>query len=547
MTPHERIEWSVARTGVGQFGTMGVADAGPLFDWLVTAEKVDPWTAVGRTAFRPVSVTGSTPGPFGEAQVERGESWVTLTSCNEGVSQVTAFAPSLCQFNQATTSIYWIDAQWAFPASAVAECGKPHVLTTTVTRRSNGAPLAGWVVRYTVGSGGSLGYEGGNTVDARTDTMGRASVEVSPSESGGGITQVGVTIIRPQSIGPNALPQVELARGAAAITWTTNAAAATPITPVGPGLTAGPAAPAPYTPSPFGQPPVSPAAPMSSSPAPSLPSTSPTTPAPSSPPPGTSGSTPSPFSPPPAGRPRLDIQMRPTTPEQVAVGQYVGFELTITNRGDGVARNIVIMDSFDKQGLRHDRDQNKEGVIRNAKSVPELAPNASGVVKLDFQVIAPGKYCHNVTVTADGADPVRLPPACVTGTQASLEVKISGEYRRVVGEVASFNVTIQNTGSSPAANVELRVVFDPASALELIPEAQNGIERLPDGSARVQLNGELAVSERRPIRIRCNTRAPSAHACARASVSSMGGGASQDEACLEILQANNGAAPGFGP
>jgi uncharacterized repeat protein (TIGR01451 family) len=239
--------------------------------------------------------------------------------------------------------------------------------------------------------------------------------------------------------------------------------------------------------------------------------------------------------------------MRPTTAEQVAVGQYVGFELTITNRGDGVARNIVITDSFDKAGLRHDRDQNREGVIRNPKSVPELAPNASGVVKLDFQVIAPGKYCHNVTVTADGADPVRLPPACVTGTQASLEVKISGEYRRVVGEVASFNVTIQNTGSSPAANVELRVVFDPASALELIPEAQNGIERLPDGSARVQLNGELAVSERRPIRIRCNTRAPSAHACARASVSSMGGGASQDEACLEILQANNGAAPGFGP
>ena len=86
-------------------------------------------------------------------------------SCTEGVSQVTAFAPELCQFNQATTSIYWIDAQWIFPASVVAECGKPHVLTTTVFRRTNGTPLAGWVVRYTVGSGGSLGYEGGNTVD----------------------------------------------------------------------------------------------------------------------------------------------------------------------------------------------------------------------------------------------------------------------------------------------------------------------------------------------------------------------------------------------
>jgi uncharacterized repeat protein (TIGR01451 family) len=537
MTPHERIEWSVARNGVGQLGNMGLNDEAHLFTRWAAPDKIDPWTAVGRTAFYPVSVTGATPGPFGEAQIERGESWVTLTSCIEGMSQVTAFAPDLAQFNQATTSVYWIDAQWAFPATVVAEAGRPHTLTTTITRRSNGAPLAGWVVRYTVGSGGSLGYEGGNTVDARTDAMGRASVEVSPSESGGGITQVGVTIIHPPTIGPTPLPQVELARGAAAITWRTNPAACPPVAP------AVPAAPAPYTPAPLGPPTSPPPAPMSSSPPPSLPSNGPPAGPPSSlsPTPDTNSPAPAPFTPPPAGRPRLDVQMRATTAEQLAIGQFVGYELTITNRGDGVARNIQVTDSFDA-GLRHEGDKNNEHVIRNSR-IRELAPNDSEIIKLDFQLIAPGRQCHTVTVTADGADTVRLQPTCVTAVQASLEVKISGEHRHIVGEVAAFSATIRNTGSSPAAGVELRVVFDPA--IEVI--AEGDVEKLPDGSALVRLHGDLAPGERRPIRLRGNCRAPSAHACARASVSSMGGAASQDETCLEILPATSSPPPGLGP
>ena len=56
LTPNERIEWSVARNGVGQLGSMGLHDGGQLFTWWVAPEKIDPWTAVGRTAFYPISV-----------------------------------------------------------------------------------------------------------------------------------------------------------------------------------------------------------------------------------------------------------------------------------------------------------------------------------------------------------------------------------------------------------------------------------------------------------------------------------------------------------
>ena len=529
LTPSERIEWSVARNGVGQLGTMGLHGGPQLFTRFVAPEKLDAWTAVGRTAFYPVSVTGTTPGPFGEAQIDRGESWVTLTSCNEGVSQVTAFAPDLCQYNQATTSIYWIDAQWIFPASVVAECGRPHVLTTTVFRRTNGTPLAGWIVRYTVGSGGSLGYEGGNAVDARTDAAGRASVEVSPSQAGGGVTQVGVTIIRPQSVGPSAIPLVELARGAAAITWSANAPA------VAPGLPAAPTAPSlpgpPIGPVPLSPPPTAAPAPVPIGPPPISPE----------PPSNTNITQPSPYTPPPAGRPRLEATLRATSAEQVAVGQYVSYELTITNRGDGVARNIKIVDRFDP-GLRHDGDLNNTHVIEFDKSrIRELAPNDSERFALTFKLVDSGKHCHEVTVTADGSEPA-VQQACVTATQAALEVKISGEHTRVVGDITTFSIAVRNIGTSAAANVVLRVQFDQP----IEPIIESGASRLDDGSVAVQLERELTANERRIFRLQGRCRTQSTHACARASVTASGGVVSQDEACIEILPAISGGAPGVG-
>jgi uncharacterized repeat protein (TIGR01451 family) len=519
MAPNERIEWSVARNGVGQLGNMGLHDGGQLFTWWVAPEKIDPWTAVGRTAFYPISVEGMTPGPYGDAKIDRGESYVTLTSCAEGVSQVTAFAPELCQYNQATTSIYWIDAQWTFPASVVAECGKPHVLTTTVFRRTNGTPLAGWIVRYTVGSGGSLGYEGGNTIDARTDALGHASVEVSPSQSGGGVTQVGITIVRPQTVSPNTIPLVELARGAAAITWSANAPPVAPGIPLGPSAAPSLPPPPPMAPTPLGPPTSGPAPAPSSGPPPSLEPT----------PANTIPTQPSPYTPAPAGRARIEATLRATSPEQVAIGQFVSYELTITNRGDGVARNVKVTDEFDT-GLTH------EGDVRNThnieKPVRDLAPNDSERVTLTFKLVESGRQCHRVTVTADGADPQKL-QGCAAAIQAAIGVKISAPVRRVVGEVAEFSATIRNTGTSPATNVELRVQFDPA----IEPVIESGVSRLDDGSVAIRLDRELAASERRVFRLQGRCRNPSTHACVRASVTALGGAVSQDEACLEILPA----------
>ena len=190
-----------------------------------------------------------------------------------------------------------------------------------------------------------------------TDANGRASVEVSPSGSAGGSTTVNITINRPPQAAPESTPRLEIGRGCAVITWGaagTAVPSAMPAPVVGapvapsavpaPSLPAAPAVPNyPFTPSGGATTPI---------PAPSMPALEPTPQAasPRTTSPGDSYS--APRNEPPAGRPRLDVTLRRLGTEAIAVGDQVGFEVTIVNNGDGIARGINVLDNFDR-GLSH--------------------------------------------------------------------------------------------------------------------------------------------------------------------------------------------------
>jgi hypothetical protein len=541
LVPNERIEWSIARTGVGQFTDMGIRDPSQLLGFWEAPRKVDEWCAIGRTALVPVTLRSGTENPANEVPIFRGESWVTLTSMCEGTSVVAAHAANLCDSNQGTSTIFWVDAQWVFPPSVTVPCGRPHTLTTTVTRRTDGAPLPGFIVRYTVASGASLGYEGGNTVDVPTDGTGRASVEVSPMEQGGGATNVGIVIVRPASVGPNALPRMELGRSGAAIAWSAagpaGAMPASPIPSVGPAM--GPPPPSIGTPPSNSMPPSLP---------PSFPAQNPTAPpantsqpSPYSPPPT------SPYSPPPAasqpsGRPRLDLRMVLVTAEQVAIGEIAGWDLTITNGGDGMARRIKVADTFDK-GLQHLKAPDQTTIYYNAP-IRDLGPGESTTIRLEFKVAEGGQHCHNVTVTAEADDPAtKVDPAtqrgCATGIAPAIGVTMQGERARTVGETTDFTVTVRNTGASAAANVEVAVEFDPA--MEGIVEKE--WQRMQNGGLIMRLDRSLAPGEMRLLQIHAACKSPANNACAKVTVTAAGGANSFDTKCLEIRP----ALPATGP
>ena len=87
------------------------------------------------------------------------------------------------------------------------------------------------------------------------------------------------------------------------------------------------------------------------------------------------------------------------------MGDYVRFEVLVSNRGDGTARRIEVRDRFDR-GLAHPSAKPGEYTIEYL-GMRDLSPGESATLPspLTFQVVAPGQQCHEVTVTADGAAP----------------------------------------------------------------------------------------------------------------------------------------------
>jgi hypothetical protein len=532
LVTNEPINWNLDRCGPGLIANLDGHEAQQAYTWWDPPRRLDNWTATGATAIETVRLYRGTPDPRDDIQLLRGDAVVTVTSCAEGCTTVTACAAEMAGLNQASATIQWVDADWVFPLNcANEEVGRPHVLTTTVARRSNGAPLPGWVVKYNVASGASLGYGGGNTVEQVTDVNGRASVEVSPSDASGGVATVGIAILAPPSTAAGSAQPLELSRTTSMITWRTGIAptpvpaSAAPAPSLPPGLS-------PLTPT---QPQAPPAPGMSPPPTFAPPASPPTSPAPTSPYSATPPAAPTA----PTGQPQLDVQLRRTGSDQLAVGDYTSFDVTVSNRGDGIARRIEVLDRFDR-GLRHPEAKPGEYAVKYS-GVRDLAPGESQTIRLTFQVVEAGTHCHEATISAEGADPVSK-RECITARQAVLEVEAPILRQRIVGESAEFRAVVKNVGDVAATNVQIVAKCDPA----LKPtRAEEGHKTLPDGSLLFEID-RLEPGERRSIRMEAQCVAPSNNARTKFLVTADGGVTAGAETGLEILpQLDGGArAPG---
>jgi hypothetical protein len=552
----QRVEWLLAKEGVGQIVDLNNRGEFDLLSppWDVP-RKIDNWYAIGSTANFPTTLRRNVADPNDDVQIQRGEAWISVTSPTEGASFVTAYSPEVSDWQQrrAIATIYWVDAQWVFAPSAVEEPGRAHVLTTTVTRRSNGTPVQGWIVRYEVaGPGGSLGYSAGKSVEVPTDAAGHASVEVSPTDVGGGSASVNMTLVRPAQTIPVASPQLEVGRGVATITWGAGAVSASPL-----------ASPAPIAASPVSPPPTfaSPMPSISSPPPPQQPA--PLQPAPLQPGPAQpiGSASPSPYAssvqPPPPRTPDLHVEVTRTSPEQVNVGDFAKFEVLVTNRGTGSAHKIEVLDQFD-HGLKHPQAQPNEFAVKYP-GMKDLAPGESATVPLTFEVIAAGRQCHQVTVSADAGNPATdrgcimavapaqaanpIPNAAPNmnlapnssiapnpGVAGTLEVLKVAPLRHFVGELAKFKTVVKNSGQVPVTHVEVLDQYDAAFDPRFIDA---GSETAGTGKLLWRID-RLDVGERREFNVQAACVSPATSACSRVTVSADGGLNYTDQKCVEI-------------
>ena len=437
---HQKVEWLVARESAGEIVALGGRGycRNPLLPWN-KPKKIDNQYGIGYTAKVPLLITRGTANPADDVQVEPGHAWASITSPVEGISNVTAMTPSIVNWaaRRATATIYWIDAQWEFPAASISAAGS-QVLTTTLLRQTDQSPLAGWIVRYRVagGAGDSSGNQSGQVVKAVTGADGRASIDVTPTGSDGSVTRITMQLIRPAGMGGEAYPRLVVANGSTTINWTGQS---TPYLPDLDQPVGGPATSQPQWDSPPSSQPIGPPLGEPRTSQPTLPKT-----------------------PRAAGRPQLDVQVYDAS--QTSVGEQATFQIVIRNQGNASATGIVLTSRY-QEGLSRNPTDDRVMAVKNSQ-VGTLGPGQTRTLNLNFIATKPGRLCHDVFVTCNeySSDQSAKATGCVNAVQpepqgyADFELSHEGPRQVSVGDTAYFKITIRNTGDVPLTN--LQVVAD---------------------------------------------------------------------------------------
>lgn len=136
--------------------------------------------------------------------IEKGQTWLTITSPVEGETHVIAFCPGIRNVNNHKTFAvkYWKDIKIVWPENAINEVSKKnHTFNFHIETGTTSKGLEGYSVRWTLledtsSPKGYLGEEAGKTVaDTTTDTDGNASVVLQQTEPREGINRVQVQLL----------------------------------------------------------------------------------------------------------------------------------------------------------------------------------------------------------------------------------------------------------------------------------------------------------------------------------------------------------------
>ena len=199
----ERIEWSLG--GVGHIQTTNKTQCSNVLALDFNKDKkVSDRFAVTSTLHYEGTIDRGSADEQGKVPHLAGQSWISIQSAEEGTSTVTAFAPTIKDWNRRTSSatVHWIDAEWVYPRTDITKYDRPKIFVTQVKKRSSGSPSPNWVVRYEVINGPNAGFGPGRSkvVEVSTNDSGEAAVEFNLLEGNSGVSTIKVTIIRPAGV-----------------------------------------------------------------------------------------------------------------------------------------------------------------------------------------------------------------------------------------------------------------------------------------------------------------------------------------------------------
>lgn len=230
----ERLSWNLS--GVGQFVSTNPTNASSFWSgpWSSNKKTVEGRSVVTQTSSQLYNITRGTQTTEDDVAILRGQSWMAVTSYEEGTSTISVEAPTIQDWSKrrAGSQIHWVDAAFMYPKARTmplkmqtksgARAGFCD-LETVVIKRSNAEALADWKVRYEVLNGfgvfdmGNGSYSRAITVSSDATGAAKARLTQNAENPQAGTSQVKVSILRP---GTTEFKEATVSSRTVSYTWT---------------------------------------------------------------------------------------------------------------------------------------------------------------------------------------------------------------------------------------------------------------------------------------------------------------------------------------
>lgn len=212
-----RIEWVIAEGGVGdiiEVDEVGLSNS--------RGYKVNNQYAVTHTNYFDHVLDRGTDDPSDDILIKAGQTWCVVTSPVEGQSHLMAYAPAIYNWKEhmAKATQNWFDVAWDKPEASVDAAGSFRELTTRVYKYSDGSPLVDYQVRYEIVGGPDAHFDigSGKIAFVRTDRQGVATIRLFEDRPMEGTNDIRVTVVRPEDT-RCCEPAVNVANGMTQATW----------------------------------------------------------------------------------------------------------------------------------------------------------------------------------------------------------------------------------------------------------------------------------------------------------------------------------------
>lgn len=224
---NQPLEWMLSQDSAGQIIQVGGMNHS-LFNQLLppSSRKLDGDYAWGRTGLKEQVIDRGTDTPVDDIKVDKGQTWITLSSASEGTSYLTCVAPKndFWPERKSITRVHWVDGIWSIPLPTSAAAGSVAPLSVSVTRPSDGTGVPGWLVRYQIVGGVPAEFvpAAAQTAEVTTNSRGQAPVQIRQpaGQAVSGPTQVRIEIVRPSRGGDQ---EVVLESGITTVNWSSPA------------------------------------------------------------------------------------------------------------------------------------------------------------------------------------------------------------------------------------------------------------------------------------------------------------------------------------